>query len=686
MLWGERTITKGKIFMKMRDKKKWNRSVFLISMAVSISMLFQVLTGYAYETKTGIIKYDVVNVRSAAGTNQSIVTQLTEGTVVSITGEKDISDGYIWYTIPVTVSGTAKTGWVRSDCLTIQKDTATDATFEACLKAQGFPESYKVKLRELHKKYPNWQFVAKKTNLKWSDVLSAESTLGKNLVSGSSVSSWKSTQTGAYNWQTGTWVELDSGNWVAASVDMIAYCMDPRNFLDAESVFQFLSQKYDATTQTKSGLKTMVEGTFLEGNYTEGDTTKQYTSVIMNAGEKSGVSPYILASMILTEQGTKGTGNSISGTVSGYKGYYNFFNIGAYKTSTMTAVQRGLWFAKGSGTGATTYNRPWNTRKKSITGGALYYAEGYVNAGQDTLYLKKFNVQGSNLYNHQYMTNVQGAATEGRTLAKAFSESMRKQALTFMIPIYTGMPDSACACPTGDGSPNNMLKALKVQGYSLSPSFDMYTTAYSLIVPADVSSVKLTASAVDTKATVSGTGSITLNEGSNKKTVKVKAQNGDIRKYTVTIVREADKTGTPKVTSDKYTVDNTEKRISGITTFPVTVANFKKNFHVSNGTIALLNSNGKTLSGNVGTGAKLVLYDTKGNKKKTYQILLYGDTNGDGRINALDLLLVQKQILGLQKLTGIYSTAADTSRNGRADALDLLQVQKQIIGKGSIKQ
>lgn len=34
----------------------------------------------------------------------------------------------------------------------------------------------------------------------------------------------------------------------------------------------------------------------------------------------------------------------------------------------------------------------------------------YVKAGQDTLYLKKYNVQGSNMYKHQYMTNVNGSS------------------------------------------------------------------------------------------------------------------------------------------------------------------------------------------------------------------------------------------------------------------------------------
>ena len=80
----------------------------------------------------------------------------------------------------------------------------------------------------------------------------------------------------------------------------------------------------------------------------------------------------------------------------------------------MSAVERGLWWASQSG----SYLRPWNSIEKSIRGGSVYYGDNYVKKGQDTLYLKKFNVQGSNLYKHQYMTNVQAAAAEGLTLSK----------------------------------------------------------------------------------------------------------------------------------------------------------------------------------------------------------------------------------------------------------------------------
>ena len=81
-------------------------------------------------------------------------------------------------------------------------------------------------------------------------------------------------------------------------------------------------------------------------------------------------------------------------------------------------ITGGLWYASQSG----SYGRPWNSIEKSIIGGATYYSENFLKNGQDTFYLKKFNVQGSSPYKHQYMTNVEGAAGEGAKLARAYTD------------------------------------------------------------------------------------------------------------------------------------------------------------------------------------------------------------------------------------------------------------------------
>ena len=182
----------------------------------------------------------------------------------------------------------------------------------------------------------------------------------------------------------------------------------------------------------------------METRSTGSSTYKNFASLINAAGKNSGVNPNVIAAMIVQEQGTKGTSGLISGVYSGYKGYYNFFNIGAYTTKTMTAVQRGLWYAKQSG----SYGRPWNSIYKSIKGGASFYGTNYVKNKQDTYYYKKFNVKNGvgSIGSHQYMTNVSAAASEGKLLKKAFSTNTGYSAV-IEIPVYRSMPQEACPLP-----------------------------------------------------------------------------------------------------------------------------------------------------------------------------------------------------------------------------------------------
>ena len=64
-----------------------------------------------------------------------------------------------------------------------------DAEFEAELDEQGFPESYKPYLRQMHADYPQWVFQAAHTGLDWSAAVDAESKPGVTLVAGTSAAS-----------------------------------------------------------------------------------------------------------------------------------------------------------------------------------------------------------------------------------------------------------------------------------------------------------------------------------------------------------------------------------------------------------------------------------------------------------------------------------------------------------------
>lgn len=258
-----------------------------------------------------------------------------------------------------------------------------------------------------------------------------------------------------------------------------------------------------------------------------------YADLIMKAAEVSGVSPYALASMILQEQGT-GKSDSISGTNQAYPGYYNYYNLGAYAHDGMGPIEAGLKFASESGNA----DRPWNTIEKSIIGGAKAYGANYVLQGQDNFYLKKFNVQGDNKYNHQYMTNVPAAASEGAKLAACYNDGIKATPLEFKIPVYSNMPETACPMPVIDGNPNNKLSNISVDGYAITPTFNMNTTEYSLIVEGGVTAVNINAVTIDQNAIVAGAGQVNLATGVNEINIEVTAQNGSKRLYRLNITKK----------------------------------------------------------------------------------------------------------------------------------------------------
>lgn len=549
---------------------------------------------------------------------------------------------------------------------------ATDAAFSTEMKAAGFPDSYISGLTQLHKQYPQWKFEAVDTGLDWGTVITKESVNGVNLVPKSGDDARKSTAAGAYDWNTNTWTIYDGSNWVAANSGYIAYYMDPRNFLNKTDIFQFESLSFNKL-QTKSGVNAILSGTFMAKTVTDSDkTTLNYADSFMKIGELTGVSPYHLASRVRQEQGLNGTSSLISGTYKGYEGYFNYFNVGAAGVTSTLVIQNGLAYAKKAG---------WDTRYKSLLGGSQLLAKNYIAVGQDTLYFQKFNVvNAKNLYGHQYMSNLTAAYTEGRKLGQGYTD--KQQAFVFRIPVYKSMPASAVTF-TATGNPNNYLKNITVAGQSLTPGFKSDTTKYSLVVENSVSSISVSATAVASTSTITGTGTKNLSVGTNTINVKCKSGSGSTRTYKLTVVRKEAEKVSGTLSSKKYTVG--DKYITGIT--PGTKASdFLAGLSVDGGTVKLVGADGKQNQGLAATGNKVEVYVD--NKKKTsYEVVIYGDVNGDGEINVLDMIKVNRHILGLDKLSGTYLVAADANRKGDGlNVLDMIYINRHALGLSTIKQ
>ncbi len=625
------------------------RTAWVMCVILLIGCFAAICPASAATVSTGTVHVDdTLRVRSGAGTSYDIVGYLKEGDVVTIDNTVLAPDGGKWYHIKKD----SIVGYASADYITVDATYQSDAEFEAYLTAQGFPESYKASLRTIRAKHPNWVFRAQLLTMTWEAALNGESTIGKNNIQ--NPEAWRSMEYGAYNWTSKTYVSFDTGGWYSATRDVIAYYMDPRNWLDDTYIFQFEELSY-STLQTEAGVKAILP-----------DKIDYISADLLAAAKANKISAYYMASKIVQE-GTVTNGLAL-GTVSGYEGYYNFFDMGAYAHDGMTAVEAGALHAKNNG---------WDTPAKCLNAAAKNLAQSYIAKGQNTLYYQKFNVVNTaSLYSHQYMTSVYGASSEGNILHRGATNEVLSSNLEFVIPVYRSMPDKVAAMPSKTGNNNNFLDGLTVSGCTLTPTFDRYTMNYAAQVEGTVSSVTITAPLSNTAATITGNGTVSLNPGENIIKLTVKATSGATRVYTVTITRNGGTASKPTIQGKTYTVDKTVTKVEPGTD----VTTFLKNLNVVNGDGKVYTAAGKAkTSGIIGTGDIVRLYS--GNTLvESYPIVIRGDVNGDGKVSPLDLTMMQKHILKIKSITGYYLTAADCSKDGKLSALDLTVAQKYILG------
>ena len=415
-------------------------------------------------------------------------------------------------------------------------------------------------------------------------------------------------------------------------------------------------------------------------------TVFNYPTVLCQIGREIGISPLYLAAVIKQEIGNADN-PSINGRSTKYPGYYNYYNIYAYTTANESANDHGLWYASGGGTGATSYNRPWNTRMKALYGGALYLYNNYVAAGQHTLYFKKYNVSCNSTnthFRHQFMTNVMGAYSEGRHLANGYNAELRQLSLVFDIPIYSGLPAQPAPCPTGDGCINNRLKSITVGNYELFPDFDKDTLYYNITIAGEVPvSVTLSAEAYHSSAKIEGTGTVTLKNGSTEYPIKVTAENGDVRTYTVSIYCAGGATGL----NPKYTIIS-GNRVIGVAIGTKTDA-FITNMGLGAGMSASLANADGTAKENgsvMKNGDTVKITDAEGRIVFHGVVLLFGDVNGDGYLRMSDIIKVRNHIIGTSVLSDINLAAADCNHDSYIRMSDIIKIRNEILGTGTIVQ
>ena len=640
---------------------------------------------------------------------------------------------------------------------------------------ENFPDSYKPYLYALKAKYPNWEFTALYTGLDWNTVIANEYKNDKNLVPISYSDSWKCTDEGIYN------IEIDSG-WVNASKQAIEYTMDPRNFLNEVRIFQFEKLTYDTNINNQSGVEKILYGTefynkTVSYKNSRGEiinTANKYSDLIMSAAIYSGVSPYHLASRIKQEVGPFLSHNSISGTVKGYEGLYNFYNIGATSsTTTLGAIKNGLQYAL-NGKNALSSEEfanqllPWTTPEISIKGGAVFIGKSYILVGQNNLYLQKFDVnddRSQEIFWHQYMTNCLAPYSEAKSIYTAYNSSgLINSSIGFVIPVYENMPTIPVDSPnisisdfeqdntkayanvtttlnvrTGPGTSYEVLTQIprdeiftrigkgvqngerwdkiKLANGMIGYVFQNYVTEATLeeieqdipvesIVIDKVSAnliigknIKLNANVLPTNATnknivwrvqnpeiasVEQDGTVTaISEGVTQ--IVVETEDGIIQNSCEIIVTNI-QDGIFLEFDESINVNGDE--ISGIELEKLQVSEVKSMIN-TNLNLEFYNYKDELLQDTdiIGTGSKLLVKNNNGDEIYKYIFVVYGDMNGDGNINSLDVLVIQKYILELKIMTGVFLKAGNISKNGKLpSSLDVLKLQRHILEIKYIEQ
>lgn len=546
----------------------------------------------------------------------------------------------------------------------------------------SFPKSYQNKLKELANLHPNWKFEAYYTGIDWNELISssAENKCKKNTIYYKSGSTIIDPEGLCICGQKG------DANYYCASASTVNYYMDPRNFLDETMIFQFLNLSYDENI-TKSIVTKAVANSFLNGKFKVGNKEYTYVDTILEAAKESKVSAMHIVVTIFQElgrgslksDGTYSIPTAASGTVSGYKGLYNFFNYGA--TDGAGAVNRGLAKAKEMG---------WTNPSIAIKDGVKrVLANNYLNVGQNTKYFYKFDVVGNEIlteslgkrtygsnyfFSHQYMTNIQDPSSQAINLFTYYTNGgILSNSLTFIIPVYNNMPDNPSEKGTtltkDDGTLYrvNVNSSVNIRSGTSTSSSSLGTASRGMIVAVTGSSgnwykVKLnkatTYNSTSKKwnySTINGYISksylekITTTDNNNNSSNNTNTSNLrlDDKKLTMSILPKSTVKTVTSVYSKAVITDKTGKTISGTSTILAT------------GNIVKLNN-------------------------KKYTVVIIGDTSGDGNISSSDLLKVVNHLNGTKKLTGAYLSAADVNQNGTITSSDLLAIVKHLTGSSKI--
>lgn len=251
-----------------------------------------------------------------------------------------------------------------------------------------------------------------------------------------------------------------------------------------------------------------------------------------------------------------------------------------------------------------------------------------------------------------------------------------------LIPAYASMKDN--------GYLDSELTGLIEQAKTIVKYFDSYFTVKSGVDATEAWKELVKALGVEYNVTVDGveysgilynnsalTFTATDRLNTNKEKAKVDAACDKLQAALNNFVSSVtlDKNDTGVVNQ----VEQDVRYIQGITPGTVTTADaILANVKASNTAAKLAVTASK--SNGYGTGAKVDVSIDGIGVLTTYYVVIYGDVNGDGAVDAFDAFAVDKSVNNLAALSGVYAKAADADDSGEITVADLTPIMNAAVG------
>jgi hypothetical protein len=187
------------------------------------------------------------------------------------------------------------------------------------------------------------------------------------------------------------------------------------------------------------------------------------------------------------------------------------------------------------------------------------------------------------------------------------------------------------------------------------------------------------ATAQSEATTLSGTGAVDIEFGTHDYPVKVKSFSGVERTFVLRITR-------PVPLPDRGNLNLSESGILTGIQPGMTVAQIKDVVKAEGCDTQVYRSDGLLLENEALVGTGCLIRVVGGETVSDDIVVVFGDANGDGRINAADLTMIRRNVLGLYPLGVISSKGADVNLDSLINAADLTMVRRNMLGMYVIDQ